>query len=251
MTRRGLSLAETVIALFVLVVACLGCVQMFHVGLRSGSVTEKRSVAAFLANKRLTQLQVWAKDATHFSTWSGYPNGADADFPDYGLQTTVSDYTAFSPCSGVQGTTARQLLKSLKRVQIDVSYPPFTTADHLRVVSLIGEPPHSLTGLTVLVDDSALSNPVPPPPTAQTLSAQVRDGSNTVIQDMMFDWYVDPATGNGHLSPDDDGKSARFSNEVLLPLGSSPNTPGSTCSVEAWARYMGRPVGANSGVIHL
>ena len=251
MKRRGLSLAETVVALFVLVVACLGCVQMFHFGLRSGSVTEKRSVAAFLANKRLTQLQVWAKDPTHFSSWSGFPNGADADFPDYGLQTTVSDYTAFSPCSGVQGSTVRQLTKSLKRVQIDVSYPPFTAADHLKVVSLIGEPPHPLAGLTVLVDDSAISNPVPPAPFTQNLSAQVRDGSNTVIQDMMFDWYVDPDTGNGNIVPAADGKNASFSNEILTPLGSTPNTSGTSCSVEAWARYMGRPIGANSGAIHL
>lgn len=251
MKPRGLSLAETVIALFVLVVACLGCVQMFHVGLRSGALTEKRSVAAFLANKRLTQLQVWAKDPSHFSSWSGYPNGPDADFPDYGLQTTVSDYTAFSPCSGVQGSPARQLQRSLKRVQVDVSYPPFTSADHLKVVSLIGEPPHSLAGLTVVVDDSAISNPVPPAPFSQNLSAQVRDGSNTVIRDMMFDWYVDPGSGNGVVQSADDGINASFRNEVLLPLGSAPNPPGSSCSVEAWARYMGRPVRGSSGVINL
>ena len=68
---------------------------------------------------------------------------------------------------------------------------------------------------------------------------------------MMFDWYVDPDTGNGKILPADDGKKAAFSNEVLKPFGSTPNPSGSTCSVEAWARYMGRPIGANSGAIHL
>ena len=249
MKQRGLSLAETVVALFVLVVGCLGSIQMFHVGLRASSVSEKRSVAAFLANKRLTQVQVWAKDPNHFATWSGYPNGPDGDFPDYPISVTHSDYRAFTPCSQVQGGSPRQLLRSLQRVQVEVAFPPFRAEDRLRLVSLVGEPPHNLTDVTVVVDDSAVPNPMSAGGTA-TLQAQLRDGGN-LIQDALFDWQVAPDTGNGTISPDESGRSARFTNEILLLNGTTTSMSGQACSVEAWARYMGRPFMASSGEIHL
>ena len=249
MKQRGLSLAETVVALFVLLVGCLGSIQMFHVGLRASSMSEKRAVAAFLANKRLTQLQVWAKDPNHFANWSGYPNGPDLDFPDYSISVTHSDYKAYTPCSQVQAASPRQLLKSLQRVQIEVAYPPFQPEDHLRLVSLLGEPPHDLTDVTVLVDDSAVPSPMAAGGSAD-LRAQLRDGGS-VIQDALFDWQVAPDTGNGTISPDDSGRLARFTNEVLLPNGTTTTLSGQTCSVEAWARYMGRQFTARSGDIHL
>jgi len=249
MKQRGLSLAETVVALFVLVVGCLGSIQMFHVGMRASSMSEKRSVAAFLANKRLTQIQVWARDPNHFATWSGHPNGPDGDFPDYPITVTHHDHIAATPCSQVQSASPRQLLRSLQRVQIDVAYPPFRPEDHLRVVSLVGEPPHDLTDVTVLVDDSAIPSPMAAGSTAN-VQAQLRDGG-TVIQDALFDWQVAPDTGNGTISADDSGRSARFTNEVLLPDGTTTTMSGQRCSVEAWARYMGRQFSASSGDIHL
>ncbi|MBS2037874.1 hypothetical protein JST97_23010 [bacterium] len=250
MKPRGLSLAETVVALFVLVVACLGCVQMFHLGLRASAVSEKRAVAAFLANKRLTQVQVWAKDASHFASWSGYPNGPDSDFPEYPIQVTHSDYTAASPSSQLQGGSNRQLVHSLQRVQVDVAYPPYQAGDHLKVVSLVGEPPHSGGGLVVLVNDSAVPSPMSAGSTA-SLSARLQDGSGNVIQDALFDWGVAPDTGNGTVYPDDNGRTASFKNEFLLPDGSLTTSTGKTCSVEACTRYMGRPVLGCSGDIHL
>ena len=249
MKQRGLSLAETVVALFVLVVGCLGSIQMFHVGMRASTMSEKRSLAAFLANKRLTQVQVWARDPNHFANWSGHPNGPDSDFPEYPITVTHHDYTAATPCSQVQSGSPRQLLRSLQRVQIDVAYPPFRPEDHLRVVSLVGEPPHDLTDVTVLVDDSAIPSPMAAGSTAN-VQAQLRDGG-TVIQDAFFDWQVAPDTGNGTISPDDSGRSARFTNEVLLPDGTLTTMSGQRCSVEAWARYMGRQFSASSGDIHL
>ena len=237
-------------ALFVLVVACLGCVQMFHLGLRSSATAEKRAVAAFLANKRLTQVQVWAKDPTHFASWSGYPNGNDSDFPEYPIRVTHSDYQALSPCSQLQGGVQRQLLHSLQRVQVDVAYPPYRTGDHLKVVSLVGEPPHSTTGLTVLVNDSGVPSPMSAGATAN-LTARLQDGSGTVIQDALFNWGVEPDSGNGSITAAEDGLGATFKNQFLLPDGSPTTTPGTTCTVEAWARYMGRPVPGSSGDIHL
>lgn len=249
MRQRGLSLAETVVALFVLVVGCLGSIQMFHVGMRASSVSEKRAVAAFLANKRLTQVQVWARDRTHFANWSGHPNGPDADFPEYPIAVTHHDYVAASPCSQVQSASPRQLLRSLRRVQVDVAYPPYRPEDHLRVVTLVGEPPHDLANVMVVVDDSAVPSPMAAGGTA-TLQARLRDGASQ-IQDALFDWQVAPDTGNGTILPDESGRSARFRNEFLLPDGSTTTSSGQSCSVEAWARYMGRQFTANSGDIHL
>ena len=82
------------------------------------------------------------------------------------------------------------------------------------------------------------------------MQAQLRDGG-TVIQDALFDWQVAPDTGNGTISPDDSGRSARFINEVLMPDGTTTTMSGQRCTVEAWARYMGRQFSASSGDIHL
>ncbi|MEW6282590.1 MAG: hypothetical protein AB1758_28530 [Candidatus Eremiobacterota bacterium] len=69
---RGLSLLETVIALFILSAAIMLVVNLMHASLRHKARLEKRTQATLLASRVMAELRSWARDPINFATgWAG------------------------------------------------------------------------------------------------------------------------------------------------------------------------------------
>lgn len=252
---RGLSLAETVIAVFLLLCACMVVVALFHSSLRYSSRVLVHNAAARVAEKRLAMLRVLARQDFYGPVWATYTGvpAPDPDEPEFRVAIRQNMDTLSSPCSSLenlQGGRARTLSSSFRRVTVTVSWLPTTTANQLSLTSLIGAPARSVNGCSLTVQALDYRSPLPPNDTI-TFRARLNDGSTNEIPDIMFAWHVVPGvggsavvSGNGIIDPNHGstlrtGRSATFRNSYPhFDVPAWKAVPGAV-TVEAVARYRG------------
>ncbi len=216
MSRRGLSLVETVVASFVLIAGFLLMTRLFHAALQYTSQIDSLQMAVLLAEKRMEEIRCWSWQthaATAFSDWSGVPNAAtDADYPGYTLAVTTSPYTLSSPCSQFEALypgEERQMTGSARVVTITVTWGARTH----RLTSLVAAPPPVLARVVVtptagqsVARDGTVS-----------LTARGEDTANRPIPDMMFSWYIDRGGIGSFIDPQRrDGTQMTFQHRVVL-----------------------------------
>ena len=105
---RGVTLAETIIACFVLTFAMLVSTALFHTALQHSVRIDRKQRAARIAEQRVEELRSWSR-ANHGTNgdldfWVGWDafNGTveDPDNPGYQVDTAIqTDYELFSPAS--------------------------------------------------------------------------------------------------------------------------------------------------------
>lgn len=123
---RGLSLAETLIALFILAVGGLTCVGLLLTSLRHQSDSQRATRAARLGDKVLARVRHEASDASRFSSWQVYDDDhfVDPDEPEFRIHVRSSPLEpACSPCSSLEaGTAGRRLDRCQRRVEIHIAW---------------------------------------------------------------------------------------------------------------------------------
>lgn len=233
MSIRAVTLAETVISLFILVAAFVVISALLHSGMRWQGRIEQRTLAAQLAKKRLAELRAWAR--THIAgnnynydggqgDWEGALPTTDPDYP--GLQVTIKvfDRTLFSPNSTIEAPweaigIARKMTRSAKTVKVTVA-DPADSGSPVTLVSLICDPTRDLGDL--VLDYVEPAAPLPPsgnvfspdPGSWVDLSVRAVAPDGTPIHDLFFDWYTVPLGGNGTTLPSRDGRTCRMINGV-------------------------------------
>lgn len=97
---RAFSLLETLIAIFIIVMALLIMTQLMHTALQRGAVVEERLVGALCAQEKLEEIRAWATEPANFhSDWATYDNVVvqHPKYPAIQTRTTLSEQPISTP----------------------------------------------------------------------------------------------------------------------------------------------------------
>ncbi|MEW6283748.1 MAG: hypothetical protein AB1758_34370 [Candidatus Eremiobacterota bacterium] len=256
MTRRGATLAEAVLASFILLAGFLVLFNLFHAALRYGTWVEHQSLATLVAEKTLDELRAWSQDSSgggfnYDGSWSTYDGVTftDPDYPEF--QVTVQVQPGTRPLDVPSSTLEAPHAPDLRRmpsavipVEVEVRWDPLDPTRNVRLVSYIGEPPRRFraTNPLVVTPVGGVPNPVP---RDAPVGFQVRafDAQDRELENTMFTWAVVPVgtgptgvPGNGTLVPGTrNGRSVTFQNRYQNPSGAWIHT-GGECVVRVQAR---------------
>ncbi len=235
--NKGLSLVETIIAVSLLTAMALITIQLFHSGLRLTARVQAQTVAAKIARDKLEEIRGWAADPANFADWSPYLDTTNPA-PESGFTVRVRSQAEqiYTPCSTFEASNSqpRLIRDQTRRVEVTVSW----SGEQVQLTTLVGAPPDQW-GSPDLVVSPATPGPLNPGQSVD-LAVQAFDASGQPLDDLFFDWFVQPLTGNGTLvKTNRDGSSARLTHQVI-GLGGAPTTAPGTCRVHARAVYRGR-----------
>lgn len=230
---RAVTLAETIISLFILASAFTVIAALMHSGLSWQGRIEQRTLAAQLDKKRLAELRAWARthnagnnynyDAAN-DAWEAAVEATDPDYPGLQVEVSVTDRVLFSPNTTIEAPwqtegIARRMERSAKTVKVSV-LDPADPAGRVNLVTLICDPTRQMG--EVVLSYTPPSAPLAPSgnvflPNAGswvdfTVSANAPDG--TPLYDLFFDWYTVPLGGNGTTFPSRDGRRCKMINGV-------------------------------------
>lgn len=268
---QGLSLAEAIVAIFILLAAFVVMVRLFHTGIRYQAMVDNENIAALLAERQMERIRGWSRRAhgcpgsTHaFSDWTEMPGLVafeDPEFPGFEIQAQSTVQVLYSPCSlfeAIQPTTQqRRIEQSLRRVLVRVAW---SRREHL-LVSLVGLPTDtSTTRPTVTVSHTGASSLPPDASRALTTGAVNHDGRP--VPDLFYQYVVRPTVGDGGggqgaVGGPRDGRSAVVRNAIydVTPESSGgPNVMGygaGNCTVRAVARYRGWELNGESDALQM
>jgi hypothetical protein len=256
-----MSLAETVIGLFLLTFGILVSVRLFDAGLQHQATVERRALATKLAEKSMARLRAWVRTSipahTKSSTynfdsasWDAAVPTSDPDYPGLTVAVTSAPQKLYSPCSQFElpydaSGRARTMTQSARVVKVSVTdtvnsrfsvelvswiADPTRHLDHVTIASTTGPPP------AVFEQAGSLTSPAPGSFIEYKATGHFSDGSE--VPDLMFDWYTVPLGGNGTVVPARDGRTAKFINGVKMypdpDDGSAPPPPISTAGQVAF-----------------
>lgn len=262
LSQRGLSLAETVIGLFLLTFGMLVAIRLFDAGLQHQATVERRALATKLAEKSMAQLRVWARTSIppnavsssyNFdqASWAPAVPTTDPDYPGFEVAVITSNLTLFSPCSEFEEPytatgEARDMTRSARSVKIavtDPSNPRFS----VELVSWVTDPTRHLERVSMTLTSGtvpaefepagSLTSPAPNSWVEYEAAGHFADGS--VVPDLFFDWYTVPMGGNGTVVPARDGRSARFINGIILTKTDPPISTAGQCAFVVHGQYRG------------
>lgn len=227
MSGRGLSLSETVVALFLLLVATAIFFTLLNRTLHYQTRSRTQMQATWAAQRRLAQLQAGARGLGsafyNAAAWAPLLAGptSDPDAPGVQLQAQVADLPVDSPCSALESVfpagNRRTVATGLKRLQVTASWGP-ASGQRLVLGSLIGGPVPPVASLTV--QQTSGGSPVPHNGSID-LRAQAYDAGGQPVPDLVYLWYCKPISGSATVEPTDRmGRNGRLTHRIRRPDGS-------------------------------
>ncbi|MEW6278399.1 MAG: hypothetical protein AB1758_07260 [Candidatus Eremiobacterota bacterium] len=259
--RRGVTLTETILSVFVLTAGMLLVVNLLHTSLRYQSQIEERALGARLARLTLARVRAWAWENSggafnFYGNWAPYAGTTSTDpaYPGFTIRVDAdpTGRALFSPCSTLEQTYAslpRRLTRAVVPVRVRVERPG---SDPVILVSYVGAPPVTLQPLTVTLAGGAT-------PLAQdatvTLAVSASDGSGTSVDGLAYSWSVEPTgttpalgtlvvdtDGDGRPDMPRDGSQIVFQHRYRKPDGVTYLHKDGQCKVIARTRHHGRDV---------
>lgn len=220
-----MGLPESIIAIFLLIAACLTMFLLYHSSMRHQIVIEQVNGATRLAQSKLAEIRAACRDLNQFrsGSWAGPPTPAAE--PGFKIQVFEDFVTLHSPCSRIEsafGSNQRGMSSSYRKFTVWVSWNE--SRESVSATTLVGEPP-APGPYTVVVSGSTA-------PLAQgakrPFQAALLDGSSRPIPDVMFNPSVLPSygtsdrVGNGVIDITDPqtrrtGQTAMFWNNYPYP----------------------------------
>ncbi len=259
---RGLSLAETVIGLFLLTFGMLVAIRLFDAGLQHQATIERRALATKLAEKSMARVRAWARISIPPNTasssynfdqasWAPAVPASDPDYPGFSVAVKTSNLTLYSPCSEFEAPytatgEAREMTRSARSVKISVTDPtnPRFSVD---LVSWVTDPARHLDHVTMtpvagtipaeFEPAGSLTSPAPNSWIEFKATGHFSDGSE--VPDLMFDWYTVPMGGNGTVIPARDGRTAKFINAVAMSKTDPPISTAGQVAFVVHGQYRG------------
>jgi Tfp pilus assembly protein PilV len=261
--RRGLSLIEAIISIFLMVAGFLIMAQLYHSALQYQSMVNDRTNAVTLAERQMESVRSWSRQVHRspggtkpFTDWTGCPgvptSPPDDAFPGYTVTTTTAPKTLYSPCSQFESKNLppyslaqqRRLKESSRLVTVTVSWGN----RQLSVVSLVTIPTGELAaaaplkvsaGATIAKDAFKLT------------VANTTNKDNRLLNDVTYVWQTtyDVDAANGYTDITRDGRTLSIYNFLYAaipdPENASPPAhmyaPGKVI-LEAIGRYRGRKI---------
>ena len=242
--RRGLSLAETVVASFLLLIGFLVVARLFHTSLRYQEWIDSVNLATLVGEESLESVRAWAQQPANFKILETTYNPQILNQDGMRIEILAgAALTMGSPSNDLEAAypvTERRLMRgSFKPIQVTVLWH----RDRFVLHSLVGDPPHEVrVGNPIQL---VVSGANPRPRDSRSLmSASLYDTANNEILDVFFHWSQEPIDGRGTLENIyRDGTGGEFVHKMMLPDGSFGYAPGlSQCRVGAGVLYRGREI---------
>lgn len=261
MGRRGLTLAEAVVAVFVLLSSFLVMSRLFMTGVRYQTLIETQQNAIFLAEAQIEAIRGWSAQqhqpvgATPFSDWSSCPGSpgpiTNPAFPGYSIAVNSTVHELYSPCSLWElqypdPLERRRLAQSTRRVRVTVNW----SNQQFFLESLVATPVARLTTAVSAQVSPSVSTSIAQG-NSGVFSAQA-NGPGGVLPDVLWTWYS-RGVGDGSLVPRRDGAQARV-HHYLLDAADPPNITGygiGEFRMRAVGRVRGKEVVGESGLVTL
>lgn len=251
----GLTLAETVVALFVL----LSCIAVFLTFMRSmlgeGRRARQQTLATAAAESRLAQVEVLVNQlGPNFyqnAAWaaiSGLP-ASDPAFPLVQFTQQVDLLSVAAPCSALEATQGqpRLMTESFRQVEVRARWG-WRPQDEIVLIRRFAGP--CAPGPTLRVEPLA----APPSPLPRNATAHYRaileDPMGRPIPDVTFGWFVEVVTGSADVRASDRmGRQGTLTNQIrlldgsLAPASPDPFSAGPRrCKVKVKCRYHGQDI---------
>jgi hypothetical protein len=257
LNRRGVTLLECIISLFLLGGAIFLVISLFHNGLRRQNQIQQEARAAELAQLVANEIREFASSPTNYLTGLSAYRGREQSYPNFQgflVRTEVGSPAGLtSPCSGLEGrfTHPRVLQQSTIPVKISVLWGANNTSS-FSLHCQVREPKRAADSIRVSRIDST-GSPVPVNGILE-FQAELLDTAGQPIPGVGFAWTVRPISGNAtFIEPDSsDAQVGRFQHKYYFnPFTSDwENVPGDV-RIEARARYWGEEFSGLSSVVVL
>ncbi|MBT9589008.1 hypothetical protein IV102_37085 [bacterium] len=261
----GLTLAETVVALFVL----LSCIAIFLTFMRSllgeGRRARQQTLATAAAESRLAQVEalVYQMGPNFYqnAAWaaiSGLP-ASDPAFPLINFAQQVDLLSVAAPCGALEATQSqpRLMTESFRQVEVRARWG-WRPQDEVVLIRRFAGP--CSTNPTLRVEPLA----VPPNPLPRNASANFRaslvDPNGRPIPDVSFGWFVEVVTGSADVRASGDrmGRQGTLTHQIRMLDGSlAPGSPDPfsasprRCRVKVKCHYHGQDIWGMSDEISL
>ncbi|MCE7872762.1 hypothetical protein DYH09_20600 [bacterium CPR1] len=258
--RRGLSLAETVMGLFILSSVMLVMITLFHSSLRYQGRVELRSRALLAASDKMAEVRGWARNPANFdSTWVPY-NGTTSvptDAPRITVRVDVdpNGRSLLSPCFELEspyGPLARALPRAVVPVRVSATWGPGPT-ERVVLFSYIAQPvPSPAVRAASVLTIPPIGGPLAAGATSPAAITAV-DGNGLNLVNPIYDWEISSLGGNARIQAGGPrhGRDANVENlyefsQLVPPV----NVPG-LIRAEAWTRWHGTLLRAASAPVQM
>lgn len=269
MNRRGVSLVEAIISIFLLVSGILISTRLFHGALQYLGMVEAQANMVLLAEKTMEQVRgySWKEHGPNnnraFSDWTGCPglaaNITDPDFAGMQAKVTVTPQTLADPCTLFEASypaaSRRLITASVQNVTVLVDAG---SNRRYSLFSLVARPTCEPQGTVSVTPASGVISVAHN--ANHAVSATAKDVQGRSLPDIMYEWQTLPLLGNsgggyGTFVGHRDGRSVDIHNKVFDaqdPPVQVPNCWGTgQCRAQAFARYRGRRIQGVSGVFDM
>lgn len=248
-----MTILETVMALFLLLVGMLLIGNLFLSGLRYTARVEKRAIAAVVAERKMAGLRAWARTPAgnlyNYDDWSSV-NGvtqADPQEANYQVKVDVTPRQTFSPNTPMEAGYAAADQRKMPRSGQQVCVSVWELGDPtqiFRLWSIVGDPGRTPdpTDPLIITPSGTVPNPIHHGGTAD-FSVKAFDSGHNEVQDVFFSWYVVAHDGNGSIqSQSRDGKTATFIHKITIQPPGSPAPPPTIIYADGNADVLARAV---------
>ncbi|MCA9792870.1 MAG: hypothetical protein KC910_13780 [Candidatus Eremiobacteraeota bacterium] len=256
--QRGVTLAEAIIAIFLIVAGFVVMAALFDTALRYQARIEADQTAILVAESRMEEVRGWndqvhgSGGATQFSNWAAVQGtGPDPNYPGYNVTVTVDPGELYSPCSLFElqfpNNQRRWMRNSARTVTVQVDY----NGRSFSLVSLIAQPTKEPGTVSV----SPSSGQTLGTDATRAFTVTMTDSDGDPLDDIFFDWRTDPTSGpaNGVITATRIGDAADLTNHILSSE-SPPQVVGyghGTTKMQARAVYRGKEATDLSGALNL
>jgi type II secretory pathway pseudopilin PulG len=248
---RGLSLLETVIALFILVSAFAIVATLFFRSNRALVQIEEKAVAVAFAETVLDDIRVWARDPIHFATgWGTWSDVQMSEFPNCRARVTAVTPSTYTPCtqleSGKPAPQQREMLSTFRDLEIVVEYQD---REVFRLHTRIAEPDRRADSVEVVLLSGSSSLGAWDTATYQ---ARLIDDTGNVIEDVSFHWSMLPdEKGNGTVRGLNTSYAEGQVTNVFRGFDGVDRQITGPCRAEAVARYRGLEISGQSELMDM
>lgn len=253
--RRGFSLAETVLAMFIMVGAMVVFGLLMHSMLNYGARAQQRAMAALAAQNKLEEIRNWANSGGNFFGAWPYANQTSTDpaFPGVTLLSQVEDQQLISPCTELEKNNAspRAIVQSCKKVRVTAAWPQ-DGGQPIRVVTLMAAPnrtPNPSLSVSGAIPGTLSAN------ASFVASVSAVDSTGRPLHDLVFQWASLPtgaSPGNGTaIALNGNGTRGRFTNSFQPQVGGPAVIVPGSCKLGVIAFYRGQILQGDSGAFVL
>ena len=248
--RSGMSLIETLFAVFVLLAAFTIFGTLFQWVMTSSKRGDQAATAARLAHNRLEELRQWseqpagASDNFRAGSWTGWATPSEVE-PGYTVQIDRVANQCYSPSTSLEAGFARprEMSNSCHRVRVRVHWGQ----QNYDLYSQLAAPPVKPLqpyASNIVITQGFSGNLAHG--SGGTLTAQARDEQSQNIEDLVYEWTVLPESGTASLlEVDRNGRQIQVNNDNPL------TTAGNTLKVSVSATYRGIALSGTSATITL